>query len=162
MKNYLNETFDAEIFGFQAVMSDIDTLITSAERIEGLRLNYPGGFQGLSTVPVIAGFQGNSFHLSIPYRASNGGDSTSNHLFSGNGFTATVRANAIPQLVLPRRGARLHDGSQLCTVDNQGNGVLVATLQSSPGCLPRVTARFLGPSGFDWSARHDIGERRSN
>jgi hypothetical protein len=135
MENYLDGTFDPDVFGSQAVLSDVDNLQTAADLIEGLRLDYPGGFQGLTTVAVLVWFQDNTFTMLPPYRAANGGDSTGSYPFTGNGFTATTRGNAIPEWILPSTGVSLQDGSQLFTVDNQGNRTLRATLQGATWVL---------------------------
>lgn len=127
MQNYLNGTFDPKVFGFQAVYSDVDNLVTAAELIEGLRLDYPGGFQGLTVVAAVVFFQDDTFRMIPPYRAANGGDRTDPYPFTGNGFTATVRANAIPEWILPSAGVNLQDGSQLFLIDDQGNRTLQAT-----------------------------------
>ncbi len=131
MENYLDGTFDPDVFGSQAVFSDVDNLLTAAELIEGLRLDYPGGFQGLTTVAALVWFQDDTFTMTPPYRAANGGDSTGSYPFTGNGFTATTRGSAIPEWILPSIGVSLQDGSQLFTVDNQGNRILRATLRGS-------------------------------
>lgn len=148
MQNYLNGTFDPKVFGFQAVYSDVDNLVTAAELIEGLRLDYPGGFQGLTVVAALVYFQDDTFRMIPPYRAANGGNRTDPYPFTGNGFTATVRANAIPEWILPNAGVNLQDGSQLFLVDDQGNRTLQATFlgggwvlannQRSESALPRA------------------------
>ncbi len=127
--NYLNGTFDPKVFGFQAVYSDVANLTTASELIEGLRLDYPGGFAGQTLVGAVTYFQDDTFHMGIPYRAANGGNRTDAYPFAGNGFTATVRANAIPEWILSSAGANLQDGSQLSLIDDAGNRTVVATLQ---------------------------------
>lgn len=130
MESYLNGTFDPKAFGFQAVYTDVDNLTTAADLIEGLRLDYPGGFQGQTTVAALVFFQDTTFTMIPPYRAANGGDRTDAYPFTGNGFTATNKGNAIPEWILPSSGVNLQNGSQLFTVDNQGNRILQATFQN--------------------------------
>ena len=130
MQNYLNGTFDPKAFGFQAVYSDVDNLLTAAELIEGLRLDYPGGFQGQTTVAALVFFQDTTFTMIPPYRAANGGTRTDAYPFTGNGFTATDKGNAIPEWIVPQAGVNLQNDSQLFTVDNNGNRTLQATLQN--------------------------------
>jgi hypothetical protein len=135
MQNYLNGTFDPDVFGFQAVLSDVDNLTTAAALIEGLRLDYPNGFQGETTVAALVWFQDETFRMVPPYRAANGGDRTDSYPFTGNGFTATNRGNAIPEWILPASGVALQNGAQLLTVDNLGNRILQATLQNGTWLL---------------------------
>lgn len=130
MEKYLNGTFDPKAFGFQAVYSDVDNLVTAADLIEGLRLDYPNGFQGQTTVATLVYFQDSTFTMTVPYRAANGGNRTDPYPFTGNGFTATNKGNAIPEWILPQSGVNLQNGSQLFTVDNNGNRILRATLQN--------------------------------
>lgn len=141
VQNYLDGTYDPMVFGFQAVYSDVSNLTTAAELIEGLRLDYPGGFQGQTVVGAVTFFQDDTFHMIPPYRAANGGDRTDPYPFTGNGFTATVRANAIPEWILPPQGVNLQDGSQLFLIDDLGNRTLQATFQGGAWVLagqPRV------------------------
>jgi hypothetical protein len=135
MQSYLDGTFDPMVFGFQAVLSDVDNLTTAADLIEGLRLDYPGGFQGETKVAALVYFQDSTFHMIPPYRAANGGDRTDPYPFTGNGFTATNKGNAVPEWILPPAGVALQDGSQLFTIDNQGNRVLQATLENGSWIL---------------------------
>jgi hypothetical protein len=149
MENYLDGTFDPMVFGFQAVLSDVDNLQTAADLIEGLRLDYPDGFQGQTTVAALVWFQDPTFTMIPPYRAANGGDRTDPYPFTGNGFTATNRGNAIPEWILPPAGVALQNGTQLFTVDNQGNRQLQATLQNgnwvlAKGVVPASTRERVG------------------
>lgn len=130
MQKYLDGTYDLKVFGFQAVYSDVDNLSTASELIEGLRLDYPGGFQGESTVAALIWVKDASSLLNIPYGPANGGNQMGDYPFTGNGFTATRQANAIPEWVLPPSGASLQDGAQLFTIDDQGQRTLQATLRN--------------------------------
>ena len=139
MNSYLNGTFDPRVSGFQAVVSDVTSLRTPAEIIEGLRLDYPGGFQQETQVAILEFRQQPSFLMTPPYSAANGGNRTDAYPFAGNGFTATVKANAIPEWILPSGGIPLQTGDTLTLVEADGNRVLQATFNSGHWVSPNGT-----------------------
>lgn len=148
MERYLDGTFDPRASGFAAVASDVVDLTTPAQIIEGLRLDYQGGFQNETRVAVLEYRQLASFTMSIPYSVANGGSRTDGYPFAGTGFTATVRANAIPEWVLPAGGIPLQDGDTLTLVQADGTRSLQATFQAghwvgpTGTVLPRRNARI--------------------
>jgi hypothetical protein len=146
MNNYLNGTFDPRVSGFQAVVNDVASLATPAEIIEGLRLDYVGGFQNETQVAILQYRQLPSFSLLIPYSPANGGNRTDAYPFAGNGFTATVKANAIPEWVLPSGGVPLQTGDTMTLVQADGTHILQATFQSGHWVSPggQVLTRRLG------------------
>jgi len=130
MNKYLNGTFDPSIFGFQAVVNDVASLITPAQIIEGLRLDYSGGFQNETQVGILTYRQQPGVTLTTPYSIANGGTRTDPYPFAGNGFTATIKANAIPEWILPSSGISVQEGDTLTLVLADGTRVLQATFQS--------------------------------
>ena len=100
--------------------------------IEGLRLDYPGGFAGETRVAQLTYPQTPSFTLLIPYSAAFGGTQTGDYPLTGNGFTATVAASAIPEWVL----ADLAPGSTLLEVDEQGQRILRGTWTGAAWAIP--------------------------
>lgn len=138
MNRYLDGTFDPRVSGFAAVTGDVASLTTPAQIIEGLRLDYPGGFQNETRVAVLQYRQLASFTLSIPYSAANGGTRSDDYPFSGTGFTATIQANAIPEWTLPAGGVPLESGDTLTLIEPDGSRVLQATFQSG---------HWVGPDG---------------
>jgi len=143
MERYLNGTFDPKSFGFQAVASDIAGLVTPAQLIDGLRLDYPGGFAGQTRLALLYYPQLTSFTLLIPYSAPFGGTQTGDYPFTGNGFTASVQVGAIPEWTLPRSGADLAPGSQLIEVDEGGQRILRGTWNGRVWAGGTVQARAL-------------------
>ena len=139
MNNYLNGTFDPRISGFLAVVNDVASLMTPAQIIEGLRLDYPGGFQNETQVAILAYRQQASFTIIPPYSIANGGTRTDAYPFAGNGFTATVKANAIPEWILPSAGIEVQEGDTLTLVLADGTRVLQATFQSGHWVDPMGT-----------------------
>ena len=139
MTKYLNGTFDPRIFGFQAVVSDVASLTTPAQIIEGLRLDYSGGFQNETQLGILSYQQRPGFTLTPPYSIANGGTRTDAYPFAGNGFTATVKANAIPEWVLPSAGIEVQEGDTLTLVQADGSRVLQATFQSGHWVDPMGT-----------------------
>ncbi len=146
MNNYLNGTFDPRASGFAALVSDVASLQTPAQIIEGLRLDYPGGFQGETQVAILQYRQLPSFALIIPYSAANGGNRTDAYPFAGNGFTATVQANAIPEWTLPDGGIPLQTGDTLTLVQADGTRILQATFEAGHWVRPdgMILTRQLG------------------
>ena len=139
MNNYLNGTFDPRVSGFQAVVSDVASLSTPTEIIEGFRLDYPGGFQNETQVALLQYRQQPSFTLLIPYAPANGGDRTDAYPFAGNGFTATTKANAIPEWVLPSGGIALQSGATLTLVQSDGTRILHFSFESGHWVVPNGT-----------------------
>ena len=127
MNRYLNGTFDPKAFGFAVVQTDVASLVTPAQIIEGLRLDYPGGFANETRLALLLYPQTSGFTLQTAYNAVFGGPQTGDYPFTGNGFTATTQANAIPEWVLPRSGADLAPGSQLVEVAENGQRTLRGT-----------------------------------
>lgn len=154
MNNYLNGTFDPRVSGFAALVSDVANLNTPAQIIEGLRLDYPGGFQNETQVAILAYRQQPSFTLVIPYSAANGGNRTDAYPFAGNGFTATVQANALPEWTLPQGGIPLQTGDTLTLVLADGTRVLQATFDAGHWVSPSgtlLTRQLSRTSVNDWT-----------
>ncbi|MBN9420425.1 MAG: hypothetical protein J0I12_33560 [Candidatus Eremiobacteraeota bacterium] len=139
MNRYLNGTFDPRVSGFAAVSSDVASLTTPAQMIEGLRLDYPGGFQNEVQVAILQYHQLSSFTMSTPYSPANGGTRTDDYPFSGTGFTATTQANAIPEWTLPAGGVPLQSGDTLTLLQADGTRVLQATFQGGHWLSPNGT-----------------------
>lgn len=132
MQNYLNGTFDPEVGGSVAQLDQTDFLLTPAQFIAGLRLDYPGGFQGQTQVAALTFPQTADFQLSIPFSPVMGGAVTGQvYPFTGNGFTANVQAQAIPEFRMPA-GVRtpLAEGAQLHLIDENGESRLQGTLNA--------------------------------
>lgn len=136
MSRYLNGTFDPKAFGFAAVQSDVASLVTPAQIIEGLRLDYPGGFANETRLALLQYPQTSGFTLQTAYNATFGGNTTGDYPFTGNGFTATTQANAIPEWVLPRSGADLAPGSRLVEVAENGQQTVRGTWTGTAWTTP--------------------------
>lgn len=139
MNKYLNGTFDPRIFGFQAVVNDVASLATPAQIIEGLRLDYTGGFQNETQVGILTYQQRPGITLATPYSVANGGTRTDPYPFAGNGFTATTKANAVPEWILPSAGVDVQEGDTLTLVQPDGTRVLQATFQTGHWVDPMGT-----------------------
>lgn len=147
MESYLDGTFDPEVSGSVAVLDQTDFLVTPAQLIAGLRLDYPGGFSGETQVAELVFPQLPSFELLIPFSAAMGGVRSGDYPFTGNGFTSNLTAQTVPEFIMPL-GPRtpLPDGTQLSLVEQDGRRVLQATLNQgvwlgSAITIPRQLSR---------------------
>ena len=131
MQNYLNGTFDPEVGGFTAIRNQTDFLVTPAQYIAGLRLDYPGGFQGETQVGALVLPQDDTFEMVVPFSPAMGGVTDQVYPFTGTGFTSNVQAQAIPEWIMPT-GIRvpLPTGSQLFLVTEDGDRLLQGTLNA--------------------------------
>lgn len=132
MQSYLNGTFDPEVGGSVAQLDQTEFLQTPAQFIAGLRLDYPGGFLGQTQVAALNFPQTADFQLSIPFSPVMGGTVTGQvYPFTGNGFTANVQAQAIPEFRMPG-GVRtpLPVGAQLFLIAENGEASLQGTLNA--------------------------------
>lgn len=119
--NYLSGTYGAFGMGFVSSRLQVQSLHTPAEIIEGLRLDYPGGFQGQTRVGLLRFPRDGAYALPVAYPAPAGPVVGGVYPYTGNGFTATVRANAIPEYCIPSAGRMpLAPGSTLVEVDEAG------------------------------------------
>ena len=117
--NFVSQNRD--IRGFVAKQGDAGTEVfgTSDEMIEGLRLDYDGGFQGETSVGVVEwDFDDTAMSVDIPRSAEFGGDVVNaKYPFVGNGFTATKSGRLVPEYELldraiPPEGAKLYELAQ--------------------------------------------------
>ncbi len=105
--------------GFVAKQDDAGTAVfnNSDNMIEGLRLDYEGGFQGQTSVGVVEwDFDEAAMAVDVPRTVSFGGDITvpPPYPFVGNGFTATKSGRLVPEYALagtatPPNGAKLFE-----------------------------------------------------
>lgn len=131
LQNYLDGTFDPEVGGSTAILDQIEFLVTPAQYIAGLRLDYPGGFQGQTQVGAIVFPQTEDFEMLVPYSPPMGGATEESYPFTGTGFTSNVQAQAIPEWLLPLGGRiPLPVGSQLFLITETGERELRATLNA--------------------------------
>lgn len=137
---YLNGTFDPKVFGATAQERDTQSLTTPAQLISGLRLDYPGGYQNENQVGVMVYSLEPGASLRIPFSSANGGDASGDYPFTGNGFTATVQAMAIPEWQNPSSGAALQRGARLLQISADGQsqlrGTWNGTAWETPGGSP--------------------------
>lgn len=131
LQNYLNGTFDPEVGGFTAIQDQTAFLVTPAQYIAGLRLDYPGGFQGETQVGALVFPQNDTFQMVVPFSPPMGGVTDQVYPFTGTGFTSNVQAQAIPEWTMPP-GPRipLPVGSQLFLVSENGDRQLQGTLNA--------------------------------
>jgi hypothetical protein len=147
MRKFLDGTFDPKAFGFWSVAQDVAHLRTPADLIEGLRLDYPGGFQNENEVAVLTFAQTSEFSLNIPYSPANGGERTDPYPLTGTGFTASVRGQVGPEWLVPRDGVPLGDGATLVLVQADGTHQLQGTLAN--GQWNNIAARRLPRTPVD-------------
>jgi hypothetical protein len=131
MQSYLNGTFDPEVGGFTAIANQTEFLVTPAQYIAGLRLDYPGGFEGQTQVATLNFPQTTAFEMFIPYSPALGGVVDQLYPFTGTGFTSNVQAQSIPEFHMPL-GTRtpLPVGSQLFLITENGDAQLQGTLNA--------------------------------
>jgi hypothetical protein len=131
MQSYLDGTFDPAVGGFTAIENQTDFLVTPAQYIDGLRLDYPGGFQGQTQVAALSFPQTPDFEMIIPYSAPMGGMVDQTYPFTGTGFTSNVQAQAVPEFNMPS-GERtpLPVGSQIFLITESGDAQLQGTLNA--------------------------------
>ena len=131
LQNYLNGTFDPEVGGSTAIQDQTAFLVTPAQYIAGLRLDYPGGFQGQTQVGAMVFPQDDTFEMVVPFSPPMGGVTEQDYPFTGTGFTANVWAQAIPEWIMPP-GPRvpLPVGSQLFLVTENGERQLQGVLNA--------------------------------
>lgn len=132
MQNYLDGTFDPEVGGSVAQLDQTDFLVTPAQFIAGLRLDYPGGFAGQTQVASLTFPKNVDFDLAIPFVPAMGGTATGNvYPFTGTGFTSNVQAQAIPEFVMGGTSRTpLPVGSQLFLIAEDGTATLQGTLNA--------------------------------
>lgn len=119
--NYLSGKFGAFAMGFMSSHLQVEMLHTPAEIIEGLRLDYPGGFQGDARIGLLRFGRDAAYAVPVAYPSPLGPVTGGLYPYTGNGFTATVRANAIPEYSIPSSGKMpLSPGSTLVEVDEAG------------------------------------------
>ncbi len=133
IEDYLDGTTE-HIGGFVAKNADVGDLDTVDDLVEGLRLDYDGGFSGETEVGLLE-FpipQGNS--AEIPYSTSMGGSLATDYPFSGNGFSATRKGKVVPEF---RIGTAIDipEGTNN-NLDAAGNKVLQGTYQNGAWVEP--------------------------
>lgn len=131
LESYLNGTFDPEVGGFTAIQDQTAFLVTPAQYIAGLRLDYVGGFQGQTQVGAMVFPQDDTFEMVVPFSPPMGGVTEQDYPFTGTGFTSNVQAQAVPEWIMPP-GPRvpLPVGSQLFLVTENGDRQLQGTLNA--------------------------------
>lgn len=145
LESYLDGTFPPTVGGAVAVYSQVEFLRTPEQLISGLRLDYPGGFQGETRAGALLFPLPADFQLKIPFAPALGGDAAPNLLypFTGTGFTAYVGGRLVPELS-PDSPTRLPlpVGTQLVEIDESGQRILRATLgPEGTWLLEKVTLR---------------------
>ncbi len=132
MQSYLDGTFDPEVGGSISLKDQVAFLITPAELIAGLRLDYPGGFQGQTRVAELLFPQTDDFEIFIPFSVAMGGVVGGDYPFTGTGFTSNTDRQVIPEFHMPL-GERvpLPQGSQLLLILENGESLLQATINEN-------------------------------
>lgn len=134
---YLSGEFGPFAFGFVASASGTAGLRTPAEIIEGLRLDYPGGFQGETRVALLRWARDGAFPVPIAYPVPEGPVTQGEYPYTGNGFTATVRGNAIAEFAIPAPDRMpLNPGATLVEVDEAGAEHLRGTWNGTNWVVP--------------------------
>ena len=120
---------NSNITGFVAKADDAGTGVfgSSDEMIEGLRLDYQGGFQGQSSVGIIEWPHDTSDAIEIPFGSGFGGTAPAVYPATGNALVANRVGRPIPEYRVPN-GAELvpREGSQLFEVIPSGSKSLKA------------------------------------
>ena len=119
---YLDGTI-TYIGGFIARLKDVEALSSVDSLIEGLRLDYEGGFSGEWEAGILRFPLPDSKNVEIPYGKSMGGTFDSDYPFTGNGFTATRLGMRIPEFRL-KRGIEIPENTRLYSVDRRGKSLL--------------------------------------
>lgn len=131
LERYLSGEFQPTVGGSVAFYEQVAFLRTPAELIAGLRLDYPGGFQGQTRVGALIFPLPEAMPLKIPFGEALGGAPAAGlvYPFTGSGFTATVRARLVPELTLVSTERQpLPVGAQLFEIDEAGTRHLRGTL----------------------------------
>jgi len=111
---------NSNVSGFVANTEDAGSAVfnNSDNMIEGLRLDYDGGFQGQTSVGVIEwDFDSAVSAVEIPRSGAFGGTVNNAYPYVGNGFSATTSGRLVPEyrlagVVAPPPGAKLYRLSQ--------------------------------------------------
>ncbi len=124
-------TQNSDITGFVAKADDAGTAVfqSSDDMIEGLRLDYEGGFQTETSVGIIEwDFDAATMDTGVPRSPSFGGAVTDPFPFVGNGFTATSSGHLVPEYRLTG-SVGVPEGAALFELSADGTKTLRATSQ---------------------------------
>ena len=134
IEDYLDGTTET-IGGFVAKNADVGDLDTVDDLVEGLRLDYDGGFSGETEVGIIEFPIPQGSSAEIPYSTSMGGSLATDYPFSGNGFAATRKGKVVPEF---RIGTDIDipEGTKIYHLDDAGNRVLQGTYQNGAWVEP--------------------------
>lgn len=119
------------ITGFVAKQEDAGSAVfhNTDEMVEGLRLDYDGGFQGQTFVGVVEWDFAAGTGIDIPRSTALGGSVNDPYPYVGNGFSATKSGRLVPEYRLPG-SVTPPEGAMLLQLSQDGTKVLRATYQN--------------------------------
>ena len=155
MNNYLNATYDPTVGGFAAVTDQVTALVTPRQIIDGLRLDYVGGFQNETSLALLLFNDTVNMTYVVPFAPAMGGVfNQSPYPFTGTGFTSCVEARTVPEISQPPgTRTRLPVGAQLVEVDPSGARFLRGVLASN-GTWTLTVPRELARTPLDRTATY--------